>query len=261
MEIGFTNDTGWFEFPVNPADAVHGKDRREMVIPADHAVRRLGQYGVYMYFDGQRCLYVGKASASTLVGRALDYLYEAGGRPEVYRVIRKHATKLMIRGVSDDAAARRLELAEIVAREPVLNEGFIYASPEEKTRYGLGPSTAVAAAVQVSGLKIHAAIWLAAALLHEQGQATFSPARLAEEVERRFGDVRPGVKTHIHAHCVANAPLNTTVEYNYLCRTEIGELRLFRRGDQLHPSRSSNRLTPDQSDVPAELWPVWRKWQ
>jgi hypothetical protein len=120
---------------------------------------------------------------------------------------------------------------------------------------------ASSAVAKVTGVKIHAAVWLAAALLHEQGYPTFSPGRLREEVERRFGDTRPGVQTHVSAHCVANAPKNTTVEYSYLFRTDAGDLRLYRKGDPLHPSRSGSRTAPDQTDVPEEFWGVWRKWQ
>lgn len=120
--------------------------------------------------------------------------------------------------------------------------------------------TASAVGERAAGLKIHAEIWLAAALLHEQGRSTFSPARLIEEVERRFGDMRPGVTTHVHAHCVENAPKNTTVEYSYLFRVGTGELRLYRKGDPLHPSRSGSRTAPDQVDVPEQFWEVWRKW-
>ncbi|HYF78501.1 MAG TPA: hypothetical protein VD973_15290 [Symbiobacteriaceae bacterium] len=121
----------------------------------------------------------------------------------------------------------------------------------------------VAAAVAVkqgTGLKIHAEVWLAAALLHEEGHATFSSARLVEEVERRFDDVRPGVQMHASSHCVANAARNTVTEYCYLFRTGTGELRLYRKGDPLHPTRSGGRTAPDQADVPEPYWDVWRKW-
>jgi hypothetical protein len=121
----------------------------------------------------------------------------------------------------------------------------------------------VAAAVAVErgrGLKIHAEVWLAAALLHEAGHVIFSSARLVEEVERRFGDVRPGVQAHASSHCVANAPKNTLTEYNYLFRTGTGDLRLYREGDPLHPTRGGGRTAPDQADVPEQYWDVWRKW-
>lgn len=108
--------------------------------------------------------------------------------------------------------------------------------------------------------KIHAEVWLAAALLHEAGYPTFSPGRLVEEVERRFGDTRPGVKTHVHAHCVASAPKNTVVPHNYLIRTDVGEYRLYRPGDKVHPSRAGHRTRPDQADVPEEYWELWRRW-
>lgn len=109
----------------------------------------------------------------------------------------------------------------------------------------------------ITGVKIHAAVWLAAALLHEAGHPEFSASRLADEVERRFGDTRSGVATHISAHCVANAPKNTTVEYSYLFRTDSGQYRLFRPGDPLHPSRTA----PGQSDIPEPYWELWRKAQ
>lgn len=103
-------------------------------MPADHPVRRLGWHGVHLYFDGERRLYVGGASDQTLVGQVLDYLHAEGGRADVYRVIREHATRLFIKGVDDADTARRLELAQIVAPEPVLNEGYIYASAAERRR-------------------------------------------------------------------------------------------------------------------------------
>jgi hypothetical protein len=132
-------------------------------------------------------------------------------------------------------------------------------APDEKTAI---PKVAAAAMVERwTGLKIHVEVWLAAALLHEAGYATFSPGRLVEEVERRFGDVRPGVTVHAHAHCVANAPKNTSGEYSYLFRVGTGELRLYRKGDPLHPSRSGSRTAPDQADVPEQYWDVWRKWR
>ncbi len=87
------------------------------------------------------------------------------------------------------------------------------------------------------GLKIHVEIWLAAALLHEAGHPTFSPGRLAEEVEHRFGDTRPGVVTHITAHCCASSPKNSAAVHNYLVRTDRGEYRLWRHGDPIHSSR------------------------
>lgn len=136
-----------------------------------------------------------------------------------------------------------------------------FYSTGSSIEHNMSARDVAATAEKLTGLKIHAEIWLAAALLHEQGYPTFSPSRLVEEVQRQFGDIRPGVKTHVHAHCVANAPKNTMVEYSYLFRTDRGELRLYRKGDPLHPSRTGYRTAPDQADIPEELRDLWRKLQ
>lgn len=134
--------------------------------------------------------------------------------------------------------------------------GFYASRTTNQVAAAKAPAPSIA-----TGMKIHAEIWLAAALLHDGGLATFTPSRLIREVQERFSDTRPGVSVHIHAHCIANAPKNTTVEYSYLTRTERGELRLWRRGDPLHPTRSGRRTAPDQTDIPEQYWDVWRRWQ
>ncbi len=139
---------------------------------------------------------------------------------------------------------------------------FYGSQGEHRPEYShVAPAHMTAPPDRITGLKIHVEVWLAAALLHEAGLPEFSGARLAKEVEQRFGDTRSGVTTHIHAHCVANAPKNTTVEYSYLYRTDSGHYRLLRPGDQLHPTRSGRRTAPDQADVPDAYWPLWRKMQ
>lgn len=114
--------------------------------------------------------------------------------------------------------------------------------------------------MQTKQLTIRVEVWLAAAMLHEAGHATFTPGRLVEEVERRFGDTRPGVMTHVSAHCVASARKNSSVVYSYLTRTEDGLYRLFRSGDPVHPSRSGIATYPEQADLPEAYWDLWRRW-
>lgn len=116
-------------------------------------------------------------------------------------------------------------------------------------------------AVRANRVKIHVGVWLAAGLLHEQGHATFAARQLMEEIERRFGDRRPGVYTHVTAHCVANKRQNTATEYSYLFQTGSGEYRLYRQGDALDATRRGGRTAPDKADVPEQYWDVWRRWQ
>ena len=99
-------------------------------------------------------------------------------------------------------------------------------------------------------MKIHVEVYLAAHAL-AQDQDSFTPAELRREIERRFGDTRPGVQTHISAHCVANAPKNIGMPSNYLLRLGDGRMRLFDpTRDIPHPSRRDARTTPDRRDLP-----------
>ncbi len=99
-------------------------------------------------------------------------------------------------------------------------------------------------------MKIHVEVYLAARALAKH-QDSFTPEELRREVERRFGDTRPGVQTHISAHCVANAPKNTNPASNYLWRLSSGRLRPFDPDhDRPHPTRIGTRSAPDPADLP-----------
>jgi len=102
-------------------------------------------------------------------------------------------------------------------------------------------------------LTIHAEVFLAARLLSRR-KTTFTAQELRAKIEEEFGDTRPGVTAHIYGHCVANAPKNTFVAYNYLWKVGRGRYRLFDpRSDHPHPSRKGGRTTPDPGGVPPEL--------
>ncbi|MGC9523053.1 MAG: hypothetical protein ACP5HG_14360 [Anaerolineae bacterium] len=102
------------------------------------------------------------------------------------------------------------------------------------------------------GLKIHVEVYIAAHLLARDAGA-FTPEELRHEIERRFGDKRSGVATHISAHCVANAPKNAAVISNYLWRLPDGRLRPFNPAtDRPHPDRVGARTEPARTDVPAQ---------
>jgi hypothetical protein len=99
-------------------------------------------------------------------------------------------------------------------------------------------------------VKIHVEVFIASELLGRR-QETFSSEDLRREIERLFDDTRPGVNTHISAHCVGNAPRNAGTVYNYLFRIDDGVLRPFDPGqDRPHNTRAEARLQPDPRDIP-----------
>jgi hypothetical protein len=101
-------------------------------------------------------------------------------------------------------------------------------------------------------VKIHVEVFIAAQLLARR-QETFTTKELRREIEDRFGDTRPGVQTHVSAHCVANAPRNAPTVYNYLWRLEPGLVRPFEPDkDSPHPSRASAAAFPRIEDVPSK---------
>lgn len=113
-------------------------------------------------------------------------------------------------------------------------------------------------------MKIHCEIWVAAARLHERGEAPFTRAALVNEVESLFGDNRPGVGTYATAHANASTKKANAVVYNYLLTLEPGLYRLCRATDTVDPSRKRCRLFPDQGDVDDQFWPLlakWSRWQ
>lgn len=104
----------------------------------------------------------------------------------------------------------------------------------------------------MTGIKIHVEILVASQLLGRR-QGTFTPSQVRREIKRLFGDTRPGVSTHVSAHCVANAPKNAGTVHNYLWRLERGLLRVFDTArDMPHPSRSHAGHIPNRDDVPMQ---------
>lgn len=100
--------------------------------------------------------------------------------------------------------------------------------------------------------KIHVEVFVASQLLG-QSRETFTTEELRREIEQRFGDTRPGVNTHISAHCVANAPRNAGTVHNYLWRLDRGHLRVFDPAtDRPYPTRADAACVPNCDDVPAE---------
>jgi len=101
-------------------------------------------------------------------------------------------------------------------------------------------------------LKINVEVFIVSRLL-AQRKEMFSNGELEREIERLFGDTRPGVSTNIAAHCAANSPRQAAVVYNYTWRVRRGHYRLFNPAtDQPHRSRADARRFPLREDVPAE---------
>lgn len=99
-------------------------------------------------------------------------------------------------------------------------------------------------------MKIHVEIFIASRILG-QNQTTFSPDDLIRFIHREFNDTRHGVPTHVVAVCVANAPLNHALGYNYLWRLKPGIMRVFRpEQDRPQPERMKHRSQPSREDVP-----------
>lgn len=101
-------------------------------------------------------------------------------------------------------------------------------------------------------IKIHVEVFIASQMLEKQ-QGTFTVEELKRFIKREFNDERPGVSTHISAHCVANAPLNTTPGYNYLWRLSANELRSYDAGrDTPVAERLDLAARPEVADVPTK---------
>lgn len=104
----------------------------------------------------------------------------------------------------------------------------------------------------MTGIKIHVEVFVASQLLGGR-QNTFTAKELRREIERLFGDTRPGVTTNVSAHCVANAPKNAGTVHNYLWRSEYGLLRVFDAArDMPHRSRSHAGHIPNWDEVPMQ---------
>lgn len=98
-------------------------------------------------------------------------------------------------------------------------------------------------------------VWIAAATLHRSHPQApdFSIAEVmaqAESANLTGKPLRPGVKTHVYSHCVANRPPNSGC-YRMLVETASGRRRLYRSGDPCHPKRASGKSAPKRHEIPA----------
>ena len=128
---------------------------------------------------------------------------------------------------------------------------FEQPAPPAASAPGGDPDTTADACPEEEGqpTRIHVEIYLAAQAL-AQHHDSFTLEELCREIERRFCDTRPGVETHISAHCIANTPRNAGTVYNYLWRLPDERLRPFDPDrDVPDPTREGARTAPDPSDL------------
>lgn len=115
-------------------------------------------------------------------------------------------------------------------------------------------------------IKVADEVWIGCALLHYENphRKDFTTKEIVNRVaqESIFGTIRPGVTIHVNQHCVANRPANPA-NYRMLYETRRGYRRLWRPGDDFHPSRASGKICPDASDIPTKyhfLLKWYRNW-
>jgi hypothetical protein len=95
--------------------------------------------------------------------------------------------------------------------------------------------------------------WVALALLHREHpeRSGFSAREIQDRVACEApGPVRPGIQPHIYLHNVANLAPNSA-RYRMFYRLQDGTYRLFRPGDNFHPSRKG-KTKPKAPDLPLE---------
>jgi hypothetical protein len=101
-------------------------------------------------------------------------------------------------------------------------------------------------------LRVADEAWLALASLQRENpkRQDFSAGEIFERVrsEAIHANLRPGVAPHISLHNVANVPANSA-RYRMFYRTPRGRYRLFRPGDDFHPSRTG-KTKPERDELP-----------
>ncbi|HLK17664.1 MAG TPA: hypothetical protein VKT81_01875 [Bryobacteraceae bacterium] len=96
--------------------------------------------------------------------------------------------------------------------------------------------------------------WIGLALLHreQEDRESFTAKEILDRVkaERATPELRPGVQAHIYLHNVANLEPNSA-RYRMFYRLAADRFRLYRPGDQTHPSRKG-KTKPSREELPAK---------
>lgn len=98
------------------------------------------------------------------------------------------------------------------------------------------------------------AVWIATATLHQEnrGRDAFSIKEITDRVQKQnlHNSGMSTIKAHIYGHCVANLKANRAT-HRKLYKTR-GEYRLYRNGDDYHPSRNRGQAEPSTIQLPKE---------
>jgi hypothetical protein len=101
-------------------------------------------------------------------------------------------------------------------------------------------------------------VWIAVALLHRENASRedFSIEEILERVKKEslHPALRPGVRTHIASHCVANRAVNPA-RLRMLYATARDRRRLYRAGDPVEEGRTG-RIVPAPEDIPKRYHPL-----
>jgi len=104
-------------------------------------------------------------------------------------------------------------------------------------------------------LRVADEAWIALALLHREDPKSdgFSAREILDRVKAAsaYPDLRAGLQPHISLHNVANLPSNSA-RYRLFYRTPEGTYRLFRPGDDFHPSRTG-KTKPERAELPEQF--------
>lgn len=101
-------------------------------------------------------------------------------------------------------------------------------------------------------VKVATETWVATALLHREHpeRPDFTVTEIIERVreENITGTLRRGISVHAYQHCVANFKRETG-QYRMLYATGKNTRRLYRSGDEAHPTRNG-KITPKAEEIP-----------
>lgn len=103
-------------------------------------------------------------------------------------------------------------------------------------------------------IKVADQAWIALAFLEMEhpDREDFRSEEVLERAKAEFGALQPGVRQHLGSHAVASlAP--TPGRYRMFTRTGHGRIRLYRKGDKVHPERTQ-KFVPKREDIPQQYW-------
>src|SRR5258706_1419481 len=98
------------------------------------------------------------------------------------------------------------------------------------------PMSMVQSVASRAPVKVATEVWIATALLHRENpdRPDFAVREILRKIAtERLADYRPGLRTHLSSHCVAQKEPNPG-NYRFLTDTGHGRRRLFRTGDDYH---------------------------